>query len=106
MFLYSEIVCSILLYEYTKFSALHGVMMAMLLCFTRGCLRYLPALQVDIEMSFVTQEHIKSLVEQLICYAWPAEVGHVAAPFPRFTYHEAMTKYGTDKPDTRFDMTV
>ena len=74
--------------------------------FYKRVFKILPVLQVDIEMSFVTQEHIKSLVEQLICYAWPAEVGHVAAPFPRFTYHEAMTKYGTDKPDTRFDMTV
>ena len=57
-------------------------------------------------MSFVTQEDIISLIEQLLAHAWPAEVSAISTPFPRMRYDEAMTRYGVDKPDTRFDMTV
>uniref|UniRef100_A0AAQ4S7U1 Aminoacyl-transfer RNA synthetases class-II family profile domain-containing protein n=1 Tax=Gasterosteus aculeatus aculeatus TaxID=481459 RepID=A0AAQ4S7U1_GASAC len=62
--------------------------------------------QVDIEMSFVDQAGILSLVEGLVQYSWPAEKGAVMAPFPTMTYEEAMRDYGVDKPDTRFSMTL
>ncbi|KAM8849247.1 aspartate--tRNA ligase, mitochondrial [Spinachia spinachia] len=60
--------------------------------------------QVDIEMSFVDQAGILSLVESLVQYCWPAEKGVVTTPFPTMTYEEAMRDYGVDKPDTRFSM--
>lgn len=62
--------------------------------------------QVDIEMSFVDQAGIMSLVEGLLQYSWPAERGPLKAPFQTLTYEEAMRDYGVDKPDTRFNMKV
>lgn len=62
--------------------------------------------QVDIEMSFVDQAGIMSLVEGLLQYSWPAEKGPVKVPFQTMTYEEAMRDYGVDKPDTRFGMKV
>lgn len=62
--------------------------------------------QVDIEMSFVDQAGIMSLVEGLLQYSWPAEKGAVQFPFQTMTYEEAMRDYGVDKPDTRFSMKV
>ncbi|KAI1290343.1 Aspartate--tRNA ligase, mitochondrial [Halotydeus destructor] len=56
--------------------------------------------QVDIEVSFTTMEKVMSMVEKLIEYSWPAEShGEIKIPFPRMTYDEAMSRYGTDKPD-------
>lgn len=66
--------------------------------------RYLS--QVDIEMSFVDQAGIMSLVEGLLQYSWPAEKGPIKVPLPAMTYEEAMREYGVDKPDTRFTMKV
>ncbi|CAJ1071419.1 aspartate--tRNA ligase%2C mitochondrial isoform X1 [Xyrichtys novacula] len=60
--------------------------------------------QVDIEMSFVDQAGIMSLVEGLIQYSWPVEKGPIEVPFQTMTYEEAMRDYGVDKPDTRFNM--
>uniref|UniRef100_A0A673AWH9 Aminoacyl-transfer RNA synthetases class-II family profile domain-containing protein n=1 Tax=Sphaeramia orbicularis TaxID=375764 RepID=A0A673AWH9_9TELE len=60
--------------------------------------------QVDIEMSFVDQSGIMSLVEGLLQYSWPAEKGPIQVPFQTMTYEEAMRGYGVDKPDTRFNM--
>ncbi|XP_062284969.1 aspartate--tRNA ligase, mitochondrial [Scomber scombrus] len=60
--------------------------------------------QVDIEMSFVDQAGIMSLVEGLLQYSWPAKKGPVTVPFQTMTYEEAMRDYGVDKPDTRFGM--
>ncbi|XP_037131140.1 aspartate--tRNA ligase, mitochondrial isoform X2 [Syngnathus acus] len=60
--------------------------------------------QVDIEMSFVDQTGIMSLVEGLLKYSWPTGKGPLMVPFPTMTYKEAMRDYGVDKPDTRFDM--
>ncbi|GFR82119.1 aspartate--tRNA(Asp/Asn) ligase [Elysia marginata] len=57
--------------------------------------------QIDLEMSFTTQEGVTSLVEHMLERAWPTECGHVLTPFPRMTYQEAMSQYGTDKPDLR-----
>ncbi|XP_069581892.1 aspartate--tRNA ligase, mitochondrial [Brachyistius frenatus] len=60
--------------------------------------------QVDIEMSFVDQAGVMSLVEGLLQHSWPAEKGPVEVPFQTVTYEEAMRDYGVDKPDTRFSM--
>lgn len=62
--------------------------------------------QVDIEMSFVDQAGIMSLVEGLIQSSWPPEKGPIEVPFQTMTYEEAMRDYGVDKPDTRFSMKV
>jgi aspartyl-tRNA synthetase len=61
--------------------------------------------QLDMEMSFMDQEEIISLNEELICQIFK-EIKHVEIPrpFPRLTYAEAMDSYGCDKPDTRFDL--
>jgi len=62
--------------------------------------------QVDVEMSFVDEENIYALMEGLIQKVWKELAGiDVQAPFPRMSYDTAMTKYGSDKPDTRFDCT-
>ncbi|MEE6496064.1 hypothetical protein FKM82_002214 [Ascaphus truei] len=62
--------------------------------------------QVDLEMSFVDQAGIQRLVEGLLQYSWPAEKGPLSVPFPVMSYAEAMSSYGTDKPDTRFQMKI
>ena len=61
--------------------------------------------QIDLEMSFVTQEGIYEVVEGLITTVMEEIKGvNITRPFPRLTYMEALSKYGSDKPDTRFDM--
>ncbi|MDQ7095525.1 aspartate--tRNA ligase [Desulfosporosinus sp. PR] len=61
--------------------------------------------QLDIEMSFVEVEDILSLMEQLIVRIFSETIGQsVTLPFPRLTYKEAMDRFGSDKPDTRFGM--
>lgn len=70
--------------------------------------------QLDIEVSFTTRDGIKSLIEDLIRHALhpsdhalpPSHYDDSASPFPTMTYHEAITSYGVDKPDTRFEMRV
>lgn len=62
--------------------------------------------QLDLEMSFVTQEDILRLVEALVVRVI-REVRpdlRFEVPFPRLTYREALTRYGSDKPDLRWDM--
>lgn len=63
-------------------------------------------LQIDIEMSFVDQTGIQSLIEGLLQYSWPSDKDPVVVPFPSMTFAEALASYGTDKPDTRFGMKV
>ena len=62
--------------------------------------------QLDIEMSFVDEEDIFSVLELAISSAWSASGfrGAIATPFPRLTWHEAMERFGVDKPDMRFGM--
>uniref|UniRef100_H3CCB5 Aspartyl-tRNA synthetase 2, mitochondrial n=1 Tax=Tetraodon nigroviridis TaxID=99883 RepID=H3CCB5_TETNG len=60
--------------------------------------------QVDIEMSFVEQTGIMSLVEALLQHSWPDQLGPLQLPFQTMTFEEAMRDYGVDKPDTRFAM--
>jgi len=58
--------------------------------------------QLDIEMSFVDQEDIIKVGEKVIKKLWSEILGHEIGVIPRITYHEAMRKYGSDKPDLRF----
>ncbi|MDQ6962048.1 MAG: aspartate--tRNA ligase [Mariprofundaceae bacterium] len=61
--------------------------------------------QVDLEMSFVDQEDVMKLSEGLIAAMFRAGMNiDLSQPFPRITYAEAMDKYGSDKPDLRFDL--
>ena len=63
--------------------------------------------QIDMEMSFATQEDIMQMNEGLIARVCRETMGlEVKLPMPRMTYREAMEKYGTDKPDTRFGMEI
>ena len=61
--------------------------------------------QIDVEVSFVTEEEIFSLVEGLLVQVFHSiQAVEVPRPFPRLTYQEAMNRYGSDKPDRRFGM--
>ncbi len=59
--------------------------------------------QIDLEMSFIDQEDIIALMEELIAEVFREVKGkQLSLPLPRLSYAEAMERYGTDKPDTRF----
>jgi aspartyl-tRNA synthetase len=61
--------------------------------------------QLDMEMSFVDEEDIISLMEKMMAHIFKEALGiEIELPFPRITYSESMEKYGSDKPDIRFDM--
>jgi aspartyl-tRNA synthetase len=61
--------------------------------------------QVDIETSFLSQEDIMSLMEKMVAKVMNEVKGiNVPSSFPRMTYDEAMSRYGSDKPDTRFGL--
>ena len=62
--------------------------------------------QLDIEMSFVDQDDIIALTEDLIAAIWLLIGYQVAATFPRITYAESMERYGSDKPDLRFETEI
>jgi aspartyl-tRNA synthetase len=63
--------------------------------------------QIDLEASFVTQEDIIRLVEGLLAAMFKAGLGiDIPTPFPRMTHREAEDLYGSDKPDTRYDMMI
>ena len=60
--------------------------------------------QLDIEASFVEQEDIIALAEEILTALWKLIGYDITTPIPHITYHEAMEKYGSDKPDLRFGL--
>ena len=61
--------------------------------------------QLDMEMSFMSQEEIIELNEKLVCHIFKTVKGiELQRPFPRLTYAEGMERYGSDKPDTRYGL--
>jgi aspartyl-tRNA synthetase len=63
--------------------------------------------QLDLEMSYVHRDDVLDLIENLFTEMLPAVAPNkklLSTPWPRFSYHEVMDKYGTDKPDLRFGM--
>ena len=61
--------------------------------------------QIDLEMSFVDVEDVLDIGERFMARVFSEALGReVSLPLPRLTYNEAMTRYGSDKPDTRFGM--
>ncbi|MCX6982846.1 MAG: aspartate--tRNA ligase [Verrucomicrobia bacterium] len=61
--------------------------------------------QIDVEASFITDVEIQTLIEGLLSRIFKESRGvDIPAPFPRMTYADAMNRFGSDKPDTRFDI--
>lgn len=60
--------------------------------------------QIDVEMSFCTQEEVLETMESCMRHVWKTALGIDLAPFPRLTHEEAIAKYGVDKPDLRFGL--
>ncbi|WP_298088520.1 aspartate--tRNA ligase [uncultured Corynebacterium sp.] len=60
--------------------------------------------QLDVEMSFAEQDDVIALAEEILAAVWREGGYEVQTPFPRMTYKDAMEKYGSDKPDLRFDI--
>jgi aspartyl-tRNA synthetase len=66
--------------------------------------RQLEFTQLDVEASFVDQEDILGFVEEAVAAGVEAVTGERPKPFPRMSYADAMSRYGSDKPDVRFGM--
>jgi aspartyl-tRNA synthetase len=67
--------------------------------------RQLEFIQLDLEMSFVEESDVQDLTEALMVQLWDELLGvKLETPFPRLTYDECMTRFGTDKPDVRYGM--
>jgi len=63
--------------------------------------------QIDLEMSFVDEEDVYDVTERMFTHVFNTVLGeNLKTPFPRITWHEAMAKYGSDKPDMRFGNTL
>jgi len=61
--------------------------------------------QIDLEMSFITREDMYAMIEGLLATVWLAARGEkIPTPFPRMQFLEAMERFGSDKPDTRFGL--
>jgi len=62
--------------------------------------------QIDLEMSFPTEDAVFEVVEAFLSAAFSAAGIEAAPPFRRLTYADAMARYGTDRPDLRFDLSL
>ena len=63
--------------------------------------------QLDVEMSFCTEEDVFTLIEDLWATVWKDVLGiEIPTPFPRIDMQESFLKYGTDKPDLRYDLEI
>jgi aspartyl-tRNA synthetase len=60
--------------------------------------------QLDVEMSFVDQDDVIALSEEILVALWKLAGYDVPTPIPRMTYADAMARYGSDKPDLRVDL--
>jgi aspartyl-tRNA synthetase len=60
--------------------------------------------QLDLEMSFVGEDDVIAIAEDVLVEVWRLIGHHISRPIPRMTYAEAMSRYGTDKPDLRFGL--
>ncbi len=61
--------------------------------------------QLDLEMSFISEEDIMGLLEELMARVFRETLGlEITTPFPRLSYQEAMDRFGTDRPDLRFGL--
>ncbi|MDQ6746877.1 MAG: aspartate--tRNA ligase [Candidatus Dormibacteraeota bacterium] len=68
--------------------------------------RQLEFTQLDFEISFTSQEEIFALMEPMFARLWRLVGAELATPFDRITYHDAMSRYGSDKPDRRVGMEI
>jgi aspartyl-tRNA synthetase len=62
--------------------------------------------QIDIEASFIGAADIMAMAERLIAALWKVGGHTLTLPFPRITYHDAMERYGCDRPDTRYGLEI
>ena len=62
--------------------------------------------QLDVEMSFVDQDDVIALAEEIVTELWKLIGYEIKTPIPRMTYADAMKYYGSDKPDLRFDIKI
>jgi aspartyl-tRNA synthetase len=63
--------------------------------------------QIDLEMSFVTEDDVFAVVEGMLHAVFRNNLGReLPVPFPRMTYHESMARYGSDKPDLRIPFEI
>ena len=60
--------------------------------------------QIDVEMSFVGQDDVMAMMEGCVRDVWFQALDHTIGEIPRFTFHEAMRRFGSDKPDLRFGL--
>jgi aspartyl-tRNA synthetase len=60
--------------------------------------------QIDVEMSFVAQDDVIAMMEGCVRDVWFRALGNTIGEIPQLTHHEAMRRYGSDKPDLRFDL--
>jgi aspartyl-tRNA synthetase len=60
--------------------------------------------QLDVEMSFVTQDDVIAISEEILVALWGLIGYQISTPIPRISYAEAMRRYGSDKPDLRFGL--
>ena len=71
------------------------------------CFREPEFTQIDLEMSFVDEEDIQQCVEGFIAYVFEKVLGKkISLPLPRLTFADAMNRFGSDKPDTRFGFEI
>jgi aspartyl-tRNA synthetase len=66
--------------------------------------RLVEFVQLDVELSFCTQEEVLDVMESCMRYVWRTVMNVELPPFPRLTHQEALAKYGLDKPDLRFGL--
>ena len=62
--------------------------------------------QIDLEMSFVDEKDVRLIVEKLLTKVFKEVINIELKEFPILSYHDAIEKYGTDKPDLRFGITI